>query len=190
MPDITDLLNRWHGGDDAALDELVSKVYGELRGIAGHLLRSERPGQMLDTGGLVHEAYLRLVDQNRLSWNGRAHFFGAAANAMRRVLVDQARRRVSKKRGEGHPAEALDEALRVAAAPDLDLLAVNEALGDLSTFDPGLARVVEMRYFAGMTLDETADALGMSPQAVSRDWTVARAWLSRRLAHDEARPKR
>lgn len=181
MADITELLNRWHGGEQAAFDELVPRVYGDLRAIAANLLRSERPGHLLDTGALVHEAYMRLVDQTRIDWNGRAHFFGAAAMAMRRILVDQARRRLAGKRGAGAVHETLDVAVRVAIQPDLDVLALNEALDGLTETDAGLARLVELRYFAGLTIDETAEVLGISPQTVSRDWTTARAWLSRRL---------
>ncbi len=181
MADITELLNRWHGGDKEAFDELVPQVYGQMRAIAAHLLRGEREGHLLETSALVHEAYLRLVDQTRINWSGRAHFFGAAANAMRRILVDQARRRLAGKRGSGAVHAELDLALQIAIEPDLDVLALNEALDDLLTVDADLARVVELRYFGGLTLDETADLLGVSPQAVSRDWTMARAWLSRRL---------
>lgn len=186
MADITDLLMRWHDGDRGALDELVPQIYGEMRAIAAHLLRVERPGQMLDTGALVHEAYLRLVDQRRLPWNGRAHFFGAAANAMRRVLVDQARRRLAGKRGKGVVHEQIDLAVTIAIEPDLDVLALNQALDGLAAVDAGLARVVELRYFGGLTLNETAEVLDVSPQAVSRDWTVARAWLARRLGSASA----
>jgi RNA polymerase sigma factor (TIGR02999 family) len=185
MADITDLLIRWHEGDRGALDELVPQIYGEMRAIAAHLLRGERPGQMLDTGALVHEAYLRLVDQRRMSWNGRAHFFGAAANAMRRVLVDQARRRLAGKRGKGVVHEDLDLAVAIAVEPDLDVLALNQALDGLAAVDADLARVVELRYFGGLTLDETAEVLAVSPQSVSRDWTVARAWLARRLGEQD-----
>jgi RNA polymerase sigma factor (TIGR02999 family) len=187
MADITDLLNQWREGDPVAFDELVPRVYGEMKAIASRLLRNERPGQLLDTGALVHEAYLRLVDQTRINWSGRAHFFGAAANAMRRILVDQARRRLAGKRGGGARHEDLEVAVQVAIEPDLDVLALNEALNGLGEVDAGLARLVEMRYFAGLSVDETAEMLGVTPQAVSRDWTVARAWLSRRLG-GPARP--
>jgi RNA polymerase sigma factor (TIGR02999 family) len=182
MADITDLLNRWHGGDGAAFDELMPLVYGELRAMAAGLLRSERPGHLLETGALVHEAYLRLVDQTRINWNGRAHFFGAAATVMRRILVDQARRRLAGKRGAGVAHESLDVAVAVAFEPDLDVLALNEALDRLAENDIELARLVEMRYFAGLTIEETADILGISPPTVKRDWSVARAWLSRQLS--------
>jgi RNA polymerase sigma factor (TIGR02999 family) len=181
MADITELLNRWRAGEQGAFDELVPRVYGELRAMAANLLRNERPGHLLDTGALVHEAYMRLVDQTRIDWNGRAHFFGAAATAMRRILVDQARRRLATKRGAAAVHETLDVAISVAIQPDLNVLALNEALDGLTEVDASLARVVELRYFAGLTIDETAEVLGISPQAVNRDWTTARAWLSRRL---------
>jgi RNA polymerase sigma factor (TIGR02999 family) len=181
MADITELLNQWKQGDRGAFDALVPQVYGEMRAIAAQLLRSERPGQLLDTSALVHEAYLRLVDQTRINWNGRGHFFGAAANAMRRILVDQARRRLAGKRGAGAVHEDLDVAVAIACEPDMDILALNQALDGLAGVDADLAKIVELRYFAGLTLDETADVLGTSPQSVSRDWTVARAWLARRL---------
>jgi RNA polymerase sigma factor (TIGR02999 family) len=181
MADITELLNRWRGGDANAFDQLVPRVYDELRAIAANLLRGERQGHLLDTGALVHEAYLRLVDQTRMSWNGRSHFFGAAAMAMRRILVDQARRRLADKRGAGAPHDELDGAVTLAVEPDLDVLAVHEALEALAEFDRDLARLVELRYFAGLTLEETGEVMNVSPQTISRDWTVARAWLSRRL---------
>ena len=181
MADITELLNRWHGGQPQAFDELVPQVYAEMRAIAGRMLREERAGHLLETSALVHEAYLRLVDQTRMSWNGRGHFFGAAAVAMRRILVDQARRRDAAKRGAGAAHDDLDLAVHVAVEPDLDVLAVNQALDALAAMDAELGRLVELRYFAGLTLDETAEALGVSPQRVGRDWTIARAWLARRL---------
>jgi RNA polymerase sigma factor (TIGR02999 family) len=181
VADITDLLNRWTEGETGSFGELVSVVYSEMRAIAHSLMRHERPGHLLGTTALVHEAYLRLVDQNRISWQGRAHFFGAVARAMRRILVDDARKRLAARRGAGSVAVGLDTALPVSAEPDLDVVALSAALDELEQMDPERARVVELRYFAGLTLDETAEILGCSPQAVSRDWTVARAWLARRL---------
>jgi RNA polymerase sigma-70 factor (ECF subfamily) len=181
VADITDLLNRWHGGDTAAFDELIPLIYSELRGMAAGLLRGERQGHILETGALVHEAYLRLVDQTRITWNGRGHFLGAAATVMRRILVDQARRRLADKRGAGAPHESLDLAVTIALEPDLDVLALNEALDRLADTDAELARLVEMRYFAGLTIEETAETLGVSPPTVKRDWGVARAWLARQL---------
>lgn len=181
MADITELLNRWQGGEREALDELVPRVYAEMRGIAAHLLRGERQGHVLETGALVHEAYLRLVDQTRMRWNSRGHFYGAAAMAMRRILVDQARRRLAGKRGAGVVHDDIDIALQVAVQPDHDVLALNEALDALTATDADLGRLVELRYFAGLTLEETAEVLAVSPQKVGRDWTAARAWLARRL---------
>lgn len=182
VADITDLLNRWHGGDGSAFDELMPLVYRELQVMAAGLLRGERRVDVMETGALVHEAYLRLVDQTRTNWNGRAHFFGAAAQVMRRILVDQARRRLATKRGAGVTHESLDIALTVAFEPDLNVLALNEALEQLTQTDPELARLVEMRYFAGLTLEETAEVLATSVPTVKRDWSVARAWLARQLS--------
>jgi RNA polymerase sigma factor (TIGR02999 family) len=181
VADVTDLLKQWHDGDHRALDALVDVVYADMKGIARNLLRQERPGRTLDTHALVHEAYLRLVNQTKASFHDRAHFFGAAATAMRRILVDQARRRLAVKRGGGVRHDDLDLALAIAVEPDLDVLALNEALEALKDVDPPRARIVELRYFAGLSLDETAAVVGVSPQAVSRDWTAARAWLARRL---------
>lgn len=186
MADITELLHRWEAGERQALDELVPHIYREMRAIAAHLLRGERKGHLLETSALVHEAYLRLVDQTRMRWTSRRHFYGAAATAMRRILVDQARRRKADKRGGGVAHEPFDLALTVAVEPDLDVLALNEALEALTAVDAELGRLVELRYFTGLTIDETADLLSVSPQRVSRDWTVARAWLARHLATREA----
>ena len=152
-----------------------------MKSIAGRLMREERQGHTLESTALVHEAYLRLVDQGRMQWNGRGHFFGAAANAMRRILVDHARQRLAAKRGGGAAREEIDAAIRVALEPDLDVVAIDEALRALEAFDPHRARVVELRYFGGLSIEETAELLGVSPSAVNRDWTVARAWLFRQL---------
>lgn len=185
MADVTDLLQRWSTGDRAALEALVPLVYAELARIASRLLRSERSDHTLETRALVHEAYLRLVRDANPQWDGRTHFFGAAANVMRRVLVDEARRHLSAKRGHGAPHEDLDRAIAVAIAPDTNVLELDEALDALAAVDPDRARVVELRYFAGLTLDETAEALRVSPQTVSRDWAVARAWLARHLQRSD-----
>jgi len=184
MADVTDLLHRWGAGDRNALEALVPLVYAELGAIASRLLHNERPGHTLETRALVHEAYMRLARQAEPRLEDRKQFFGAIANVMRRILVDHARRRLSAKRGAGVPHDPLDLALVVATAPDQEVIDVDQALDALTSVDPDRARVVELRFFAGLTLDETSDALGISPQAVSRDWAVARAWLARHLQHD------
>ena len=185
MSDVTTLLNRWSDGDMEAVNDLIPVVYGEMKSIAGRLLRSERHNNTLQCTALVHEAYVRLVDQSRVSWNGRAHFFGAAANAMRRILVDHARRRLATKRGAGEHSESLDDCLTIAVAPDFDLLAVDLALDQLAAFDSERARIVELRYFGGLTIEETAEVLGASVATVNRDWNVARAWLYQHLKGKE-----
>jgi RNA polymerase sigma factor (TIGR02999 family) len=190
MSDVTELLQRWSTGDRAALEALVPLVYAELARIASRLLRNERADHTLETRALVHEAYLRLVRDSSPQWDGRTHFFGAAANVMRRVLVDEARRRLSAKRGSGAAHEDLDQAIAVATAPDTNVIELDEALDALAAVDPERARVVELRYFAGLTLEETAETLRVSPQTVSRDWAVARAWLARHLQRSENDPSR
>lgn len=181
MSDVTDLLARWSAGDGQAFAELVPIVYQELRRLARYQLSHERPGDTLQPTALVHEAYLRLVDQNRTQWNGRAHFFGAAAQVMRRVLVDRARERLAQKRGDGVEPEPLDAALGVAAEPSWDLIALDEALTELGALDPDRVKVVELRYFGGLTVRETAEILEVSEPTVKRDWALAKAWLYRRL---------
>jgi len=178
---ITALLNRWSSGDAQAFEELMPLVYDELKRTARRALQSEHHARTLDTTALVHEAYLRLVDQTRIQWQGRAHFFGAASVAMRRILVEHARRRLAEKRGKGVENEPLDRAASVALEPDLDVIQLNDALVELETSDPESARVVELRYFGGLSIEETAEALGTSPSSVTRLWSFARAWLYRRL---------
>jgi RNA polymerase sigma factor (TIGR02999 family) len=178
---ITHLLNEWRAGDQQALDELTPLVYEELRNRAARYLRRERPGHTLQTTALIHEAYLRLVDARDVHWQSRAHFFAIAANLMRRILVDHARRRDAGKRGGLQVRLPLDDALAAADETDVDLLAVDEALDRLVAFDPQQARVVELRFFSGLTVDETAAVLGVSPKTVKRDWSVARAWLRREI---------
>jgi RNA polymerase sigma factor (TIGR02999 family) len=178
---VTDLLTRWNSGDQEAFAELVPLVYDELRQLARHHLSHERPGGTLQATALVHEAYLRLVDQNRTGWNGRAHFFGAAAQVMRRVLVDRARERNAQKRGDGVLLEPLHEANEAASEPSWDVLALEDALNDLAKIDPDRVRIVELRYFGGLTVRETAEVMGVSEPTVKRDWALARAWLFRRL---------
>ena len=186
--DVTGLLIAWSEGDRAALDALLPVVYAELRRQARRALRREDAGHTLQPTALVHEAYLRLVDQRPIRWQGRAQFFGVAARCMRQVLVDAARTRRAAKRGGGARPVTLSNAEGVAATPapgaepaGIDVLALDAALARLAVLDPDQARVVELRYFAGLTLDDTAATLGISPATVSREWTVARRWLRREL---------
>jgi RNA polymerase sigma factor (TIGR02999 family) len=178
---ISHLLKEWSDGDRRALDKLIPLVYEELRRQAARYLRRERPGHTLQTTALIHEAYLRLVDAGDVHWQGRAHFFAIAANLMRRILVEHARRRDADKRGGSHIRVPLDEAVAVAGGTDVDLLAIDEALDRLAAIDPQQARVVELRFFSGLSVEETAAALGVSPKTVKRDWSVARAWLRREI---------
>jgi RNA polymerase sigma factor (TIGR02999 family) len=178
---ITHLLKEWSDGDERALDKLTPLVYEELRRQASRYLRRERRGHSLQTTALINEAYLRLIDARDVHWQDRAHFFAIAANLMRRVLVDHARRRDAEKRGGSALRLTLDEALAVTKETDVDLLAIDEALDRLAKIDPQQARVVELRFFSGFTVDETAAALGISPKTVKRDWSVARAWLCREI---------
>ena len=179
---VTELLARSRNGHADALDQLIPLVYDELRAIAHRQLRLERVAHTLSTTAVVNEAYLRLVDQDRVDWRDRTHFFGVAAHVMRRVLVDYARRRGAKKRDGARDAVPLDEALVAVEGRGDMLLALDEALSRLGTLDPRLARVVELRYFAGLTEDETAELLGLSPRTVRYDWVKAKGWLYRELA--------
>jgi RNA polymerase sigma factor (TIGR02999 family) len=181
MSSVTDLLVRWSAGDSDAFSELLPIVYQELRLLARHHLRSERDAGTLQPTALVHEAYLRLVDQSRMQWSGRAHFFGAAAQVMRRVLVDRARERNAQKRGEGAVHESLDVAILIPQQAEFDITALDEALNDLAAIDPDRVRIVELRYFGGLSIRETADVMQVSEATVKRDWALARAWLFRRL---------
>jgi len=181
VTDITDLLNRWSAGDGKAFEEMIPIVYRDLKRMAERTLQNERHSLTLDCTALVHEAYLRLVDQTRMHWSGRAHFFGAAAQVMRRILVEHARQRLAQKRGAGARHEPLDKAVAVALAPDLDVLAMDGALSALAAADPESARVVELRCFAGLSIDETAEVMNTSPSSVTRTWSFARAWLYRKL---------
>ena len=179
--DVTQLLAAWGCGDATALDRLMPLVYTEMRRIAGRALGRERPSHTLQTTALVHEAYLRLVDQRRVHLQNRAHFYAIAARLVRRILVDHARRRGSMKRGAGMAPVTL--AVDVAAdSITVDALALEEALTRLAAIDPQQAHIVEMRFFAGLSVEETADVLRISPRTVKRDWSMARAWLRRELA--------
>jgi RNA polymerase sigma factor (TIGR02999 family) len=179
---VTDLLRAAGSGDRTAFDRLFPLVYDVLRRIAHRKLAGERAGHTLATTDLVHEAYLKLVRLDRIEWQGRAHFLAIAAQSMRNILVNYALRRKAGKRGGGQGGVPADEHLAIAAAPAADLLAVHEALERLEAIDPRQCRVVECRFFAGMSIEETAEAVGISPASVKRDWTLARAWLNREMA--------
>jgi len=180
--EVTRLLRAWAAGDEEALAALLPQVYDELRRLASVYLRREGPGHTLDTGALVNEAYLRLIDQKRVAWHDRGHFFAIAAQMMRRILVDHARRHLYAKRGGGAPVLALDEALTLAPERAPELVALDEALVELETLAPEKVRIVEMRFFGGLTAEEIARVLGVSVPTVTRGWRTARAWLYRRLA--------
>ena len=179
--DVTVLLRAWSGGDPAALDQLTSIVYDELHRLARRYLRGERRDHSLQTTALVNEAYLRLVDRTRMEWQDRAHFFAVSAQAMRRILVDHARRR-NVKRGRGLRRVSLDEATMIGGERATDLAALDDALTLLAERDPRKAQVVEMRFFGGLSVEESAEVLGVSPVTVMRDWRAARAWLYRELS--------
>lgn len=184
--DVTRLLMKWRSGDEDALGQLMPLVHDELRRMARQFLRRERAGHTMQTTTLVNEAYLRLVDANRVDWRDRAHFFGIAAEAMRRVLVDEARKRHRQKRGGDWTRLSLDEALVVSRERELDLLALDEALDWLTERAPRKCRVVVLRFFGGLTTEETAIALGVSADTVKTDWSTAKLWLMRRLSGKEA----
>lgn len=182
---ITVLLGRWSKGEQAAREELVPLVYEELRRLARYCLMGQRPDHTLQSAALVHEAYLRLVGHNSVRWDDRVHFFAVAGQLMRRILVDHARKKGAEKRGGEHITVALDEHLAPAKQRELDVVALDDALNELARLDPQQCRVVELRFFAGLSIEETAQALGISPATVKRDWSVARAWLYRELGRDK-----
>jgi RNA polymerase sigma factor (TIGR02999 family) len=178
---VTQLLVRWREGDREALEELMPLVYDELRCLAHHYLRQERADHTLQSTALVHEAYLRLAGQSPPQWQNRAHFFGIAAHVMRQILVEYARGRSAAKRGGNACRLTLDEALELPQPVDVDVLALDKALTELSEFDPQQSRIVELRFFAGLTIEDTSEVLGVSPATVKRDWVTARAWLYRAM---------
>jgi RNA polymerase sigma factor (TIGR02999 family) len=180
--DVTQLLVDWSNGDRAALDKLLPLVNSELRKLAGRYMRRESPGHTLQTSALVNEAYLRLIDQKNVQWQNRAHFFGIAAQLMRRILIDHARSHQYAKRGGGAVQVSLDEAAAVTEERAAELLAVNEALEKLTTMDARKGRIVELRFFGGMTEEETAEVMGVSVPTVQREWRAAKAWLHRMLS--------
>lgn len=184
--EVTQLLRAWSGGEESALDKLVPMVYGELHRMARRYMARERPGQTLQVTALVNEAYLRLVDSPQTSWQDRAHFFAVCAQMMRRILVDRARGRRAQKRGLGTPALELDEALVVAQGRGTDLVALDDALKDLAALDPRKGQVVELRFFGGLSVEETAEVLKVSKETVMRDWKLAKSWLRRELNRENA----
>jgi RNA polymerase sigma factor (TIGR02999 family) len=189
VKDTTELLINWSNGDKEALRDLIPLVYGELHRLAAIYLQSERTAHTLQPTALVHEAYLRLIDQNRVQWRNRAHFLGVAAQVLRRVLVDHARAKQTAKRGAGVVAISLNEERAAARTNNLDLVGLNDALNELESLDPQQMRIVELRFFAGVSIEETAESLEISPATVKRDWALARAWLFRRLNGEAASPR-
>jgi len=180
--DVTQLLVAWTNGDQAARDQLISVVYEELYRLARRYMRKESPGHTLQTSALVNEAFLRLVDQRNVVWQNRSHFFAIAAQMMRRILVDYARSRSYAKRGGGARALTLDEELIVSDERSDEVVAVHEALEELAKFDARKSQIVELRFFGGLSIDETAEVLGVSPGTVMSDWTMAKAWLRREIS--------
>jgi len=178
---VTELLLRWRAGDRECLNQLVPLVEGELRRIAHHYMRMERRGHTLQTTALVNEVYLKLVDQAQVDWQNRAQFMGVAARLMRQILVDHARELRRGKRGSGTQLLPLDGGLVFSSAKAAALVALDDALHDLAGFDPRKAQIVELRYFGGLTVDETAEALAVHPNTVLRDWSLAKGWLKREL---------
>ena len=179
---ITQLLIRWNTGDEGALDKLMPLVESELRRLAGNYLRRERPGHTLQPTALVNEAYLRLVDQRDAKWQNRAHFYGIAAKLMRRILVDHARVKYAEKRGGAEQQRlSITSAQGVSASPDLDILALHEALEELAKLDPQQERIVELKFFGGLSIEEVAEVLRIGHATVERDWKMARAWLRLKL---------
>ena len=188
--DLTGLLRAWSAGDSGAGDKLIPLVYQELRHQAARYLSRERPNHTLRPTALVNEAYLRLARQRRVVWQDRAQFFGVSATVMRRLLVDHARQHAASKRGAWPCIVSLDdgESISITGSPDLDIIALNDALEELAAVDPIRARMIELRFFAGLTTDETAEAMGVSAASVTRGWRLARAWLHHRLTKGTAPP--
>src|SRR5262245_15586131 len=175
----TELLRAWSQGDGSALDQLMPLVYNELHRLARHYMRQERPDHTLQATSLVNEAYLRLIDVTRVEWQNRAHFLALAAQMMRRILVESARNRQRQKRGGGAVHVNLDDVQELPESKEPNIVALNDALSGLATFDARMSQVVELRFFGGLTVDETAHVLNMSSETVMRDWKTAKAWLLR-----------
>lgn len=183
--DVTQLLKDWTDGNKAALDRLLPAVYQELRRLAGQYLRRERVEHTLQATALVHEAYLRLIDQKNVQWQNRAHFYGVAAQMMRRILVDHARRHLSEKRGGRQQKLSLDDALELPEKRHWNLVALDDALTRLAEIDERKCRVVELRFFGGLSVEETAEVLDVAPATVMRDWAMAKAWLLREMSGEK-----
>jgi RNA polymerase sigma factor (TIGR02999 family) len=177
----TRLLRAWAKGEQDALEKLTPRVYQELRRIAGHFMQNERSGRTIQTTALVHEAYLKLIDVDNVDWQHRAHFFAVSAQIMRRILLDRARRRMAGKRGGAGQRLNLEDVPDIGSGRARELIALDDALKDLARFDPRKARVIELRFFGGLSVDETAEVLKISADTVLRDWRLARAWLSAEL---------
>jgi RNA polymerase sigma factor (TIGR02999 family) len=181
---VTEMLRDWRNGDQEALEQLIPVVYDELHRQAARYLRREHPGHTLQTTALIHEAYLRLIKQQNIEWQNRAHFYAIAARLMRQILVDHARRRQATKRGGSDIKVPLEEAMVISPGENVDLVALDEALTRLAAIDPQQSRIVELRYFSGLSVEETAEVLGVSSRTVNRDWNVAKAWLRQQIARD------
>jgi RNA polymerase sigma factor (TIGR02999 family) len=179
--EVTQLLINWSQGDQSALDELIPLVHAELRRLARHYLARENPGHTLQTSALINEAYIRLIDQQDMPWQNRAHFFGVAAQVMRHILIDHSRRYCSAKRGGGARKIALDEVMLVNDKRAEELVALDDALKTLATLDPRKSQIIELRFFGGMSIEETAEVLKVSPITVTREWRAAKAWLRREM---------
>ena len=177
VTETTQILREWASGDQGALERLTPRIYAELRRIAGHLMQNERRGRSIQTTALVHEAYLKLIDVDNVDWQHRAHFFSVSAQIMRHILLDQARRRTAAKRGGKTPRVNLEEVPDESSRWSRKLIALDDALEALEQVDPRKAKVIELRFFGGLSVDETAEVLKVSPDTVLRDWRLARAWL-------------
>jgi len=182
---VTRLLLEWSDGNQQALEEMLPLIYDELRRLAHNFLYRERPGHTLQTTALVHEAYLKLIDQRDARWQNRAHFFAIAAQAMRRILIDSARQHIADKRGGGGQKLSLAEGATITPEPDSNLLALDEALNALAEIDAQQSRIIELRYFGGLTIEETAEVMKLSPATIKREWTMARAWLHQSLTNEK-----
>ncbi len=183
-PNVTQLLHNWSKGDQSALEQLMPLVYGELRRLASAYLRRERPNHTLQSTALVHEAFMKLVNQHEVQWQSRAHFFAIAAQMIRRILVDYARSQHAEKRGSGAVKLELDAALAIPLKTDVDLVLLNDALDRLAELDPRQSRIVELRFFAGLSIEETAEVMQLSPATIKREWNSARAWLFRVISRN------